>query len=71
MKKPFNDRPVEEIAPEMLKGDGTILDIRLKYIGDEGLKFIANDERFANLKELNLERNDISVQGIKYLNVWT
>ena len=37
MNKPFNDEPVEQLIPKLLSKDGKLLDLRLKYIGDEGL----------------------------------
>ena len=34
MNKPFNDEPVEVLVKNFLTKDGTVLDLRLKYIGD-------------------------------------
>ena len=52
MKKPFNDEPVEALILKHLKKEGTVLDLRLKYIGDKGLEFLAQSEDLKNLCEL-------------------
>ena len=38
MNQPFNDQPIETVIEESLLQGGTILDLRLKYIGDKGLE---------------------------------
>ena len=38
MNKPFNDDPVEVLVKNLLSDNGSVLDLRLKYIGDEGLE---------------------------------
>ena len=67
MSKPFNDEPVEVLIPKLLSEDGKSLDLRLKYIGDDGLKIVAGTEALRGLEMLNLERNDIGPEGIRVL----
>ena len=55
MNKPFNDEPVEQLIPKLLSEDGKSLDLRLKYIGDDGLKIVAGTESLRGLEVLNLE----------------
>ena len=38
MNKPFNDDPIEVLVKNLLTKNGSVLDLRLKYIGDEGLE---------------------------------
>ena len=67
MKKPFNDEPIETLVPKHLKKEGAVLDLHLKYIGDEGLKVLSQNEDLTNLRELNLERNEITSEGVQFL----
>ncbi len=67
MKRPFNDEPVEDLIKKLLALDGTVLDLRLKYIGDAGLEYLAGAEELKGLRELNLERNEITPKGIQAL----
>ncbi len=67
MKKSFNDLPVEELVPQLLAEDGRSLDLRLKYIGDEGLQYVAQQESLRGLEVLNLERNEITPEGFRAL----
>ena len=67
MSKPFNDEPVEQLIPKLLSEDGKSLDLRLKYIGDDGLKIVAGTDALRGLEVLNLERNDIGPEGIRAL----
>ena len=41
MNKPFNDLSIETLVEQHLLQEGTILDLRLKYIGDEGMEYLA------------------------------
>ena len=41
MNKPFNDDPIDVLVKKYLEKNGTVLDLRIKYIGDEGLDFLA------------------------------
>ena len=60
MNKPFNDDPVEVLVKKLLGRNGTVLDLRLKYIGDEGLEYLAKCPELIDLEVLNLERNEIT-----------
>ena len=39
MNRPFNDQPIETLIDQNLANEGTVLDLRLKYIGDDGMEF--------------------------------
>ena len=67
MNQPFNDQPVETLIEQNLLQEGTVLDLRLKYIGDEGMRYLAQCAELVNLRELKLERNDITDKGIDAL----
>ena len=67
MNKPFNDDPVEILVKKFLSRNGTVLDLRLKYIGDEGLEYLAKCPELIDLEVLNLERNEISDKGVRAL----
>ncbi len=41
MGKPFNDEPVETLVEKLFSRECTVLDLRLFYIGDSCLDFIA------------------------------
>ena len=60
MNKPFNDDPVEVLVKNLLSDNGSVLDLRLKYIGDEGLEFLAKCPELVDLEILNLERNEVT-----------
>ena len=64
MNKPFNDDPVEVLVKNLLTKDGSVLDLRLKYIGDEGLEYLAQCPELVDLEVLNLERNEVTDKGI-------
>ena len=40
MGKPFNDQPVDVLVKELFNEGNQVLDLRLKYIGDEGVEFL-------------------------------
>ena len=42
MKKPFNDEPIDILVKKHLAKNGTMLDLRIKYIGDEGEILVAS-----------------------------
>ena len=67
MNKPFNDDPVEVLVKKFLTKDGTVLDLRLKYIGDEGLEYLSQCPDLIDLEILNLERNEVTDKGIQAL----
>ena len=67
MNKPFNDEPVDVLVKKYLGKNGTELDLRIKYIGDEGVEYLANCPELIDLEVLNLERNEISDKGIQSL----
>ena len=59
MNKPFNDEPIDVLVKKHLEKNGTVLDLRIKYIGDEGVEFLAKCPDLIDLEILNLERNEI------------
>ena len=67
MNKPFNDDPIDVLVKKYLEKNGTVLDLRIKYIGDEGLDFLAKCPDLIDLEVLNLERNEITDKGIQSL----
>ena len=67
MNRPFNDQPIETLIDQNLANEGTVLDLRLKYIGDDGMEFLSNCAKLVSLRELKLERNDITDKGIQIL----
>ncbi|SVD68762.1 uncharacterized protein METZ01_LOCUS421616, partial [marine metagenome] len=67
MIRSFNDQPIETLIEQNLLQEGTVLDLRLKYIGDEGMGYLAQCTELINLSELKLERNDITDKGIDAL----
>ena len=67
MNRPFNDQPIETLIDQNLVNGGTVLDLRLKYIGDDGVEFLSNCAKLVSLRDLNLERNDITDKGIQIL----
>ena len=67
MNKPFNDDPVEVLVKKFLTKDGTVLDLRLKYIGDAGLEYLSQCPDLVELEILNLERNEVTDKGIQAL----
>ena len=62
----FSDRSPARVEKHLARG-GTVLDLRLKYIGDAGLEHLAGREELAGLTELNLERNEITDRGVRAL----
>ena len=64
MNKPFNDEPVDVLVKKYLAKNGTVLDLRIKYIGDAGVDFLAKCPDLIDLEVLNLERNEITDKGI-------
>ena len=38
MNQPFNDQPIEILIRQNLVQEGSVLDLRLKYIGDKGME---------------------------------
>ena len=67
MNKPFNDEPVDVLVKKYLAKNGTVLDLRIKYIGDAGVDFLAKCPDLIDLEVLNLERNEITDKGIQSL----
>ena len=67
MNRPFNDQPIEILIDQNLLQEGTILDLRLKYIGDRGMEYLSQCAKLVNLRELKLERNEITDLGIQAL----
>ncbi len=67
MNRPFNDDPIDMLVKKFLTKNGTVLDIRLKYIGDEGLEYLAKCPDLIDLEVLNLERNEITDKGVQAL----
>lgn len=67
MNRPFNDQSVETLIEQNLLQEGTVLDLRLKYIGDEGMCYLVQCTELVHLSELKLERNDITDKGIDAL----
>ena len=67
MNLPFNDQPIEVLIDQNLLHEGTVLDLRLKYIGDNGLGFLSNCAKLVGLRELKLERNNITEKGAQIL----
>ena len=55
MNKPFNDEPVDVLVKKYLAKNGTVLDLRIKYIGDAGVDFLAKCPDLVDLEVLNLE----------------
>ena len=53
MNKPFNDQPIEVLLEKNFNKEKGVLDLRLKYIGDEGLKYLSEAEELKDLRELN------------------
>ena len=52
MNRPFNDQSVETLIEQNLLQEGTVLDLRLKYIGDEGMCYLVQCTELVNLSEL-------------------
>ena len=67
MNRPFNDQPIETLIDQNLANEGTVLDLRLKYIGEDGMEFLSSCTKLVSLRELKLERNDITDKGIQIL----
>ena len=74
MNKPFNDDPVEVLVKKFLTQNGTVLDLRLKYIGDEGLEYLAKCPDLVDLEVLKVHDRGIAAPGsgkaTTYCYVW-
>lgn len=50
MDQPFNDQPVETLIDKGLIQEGTVLDLRLKYIGDKGVEYLSKCAKLVNIR---------------------
>jgi len=55
MKKPFNDQTIDVLVKDLFQKEEGILDLRLKYIGDEGVRYLANAEELKGLKHRSFD----------------
>ena len=53
MNKPFNDEPVDVLVKKYLAKNGTVLDLRIKYIGDVGVDFLAKCPDLVDLEAVS------------------